>query len=356
MLRCLFLALIGIFSAVSNTCAAENDFFVQPLNDALKKEITGISFPASKAPLVIGYDDLVYIHVLHYDFNHQVKEGRLICHKRIGEKVLSVFRELYKAKYPIEKIRLIDDYNGDDEASMQDNNTSCFNYRKIAGSNKLSNHSFGLALDLNPLYNPYVRQTKTKTVVSPKTAAAYADRDKDFPHKIDRNDPAYRAFVKQGFTWGGDWQSVKDYQHFEYPNYAVANASSPALPSWLAPENASDVDSKAVAEQNLYFIGSSQAPDLRLCLKSAETRAVQKLTAEITGQTSENTSVTLNGVSTAGEYWEKRTYQKELGAEKDYTGYKCDVVVKISQTDAVDALKAYRNQTPEGPLDKSNRH
>jgi len=193
---------------------AADGFFVRPLSPELKKRITGISFPYE--PAEISYDDLVDIHVLHYDFNNQVQKGRLICNKKIGQKVLAVFKKLYDNAYQIEKIRLIEDYKGDDEASMRDNNTSCFNYRKIAGSDKLSNHSFGLALDINPLYNPYVKRTKTKTVISPETAADYADRTRPFPHKIDKDDLAYQAFTEQGFFWGGSWISVKDYQHFEY--------------------------------------------------------------------------------------------------------------------------------------------
>ena len=145
-----------------------------------------------------------------------MQKGRLICNKKIGQKVLAAFQKLFDNAYQIEKIRLIDDYNGNDEASMRDNNTSCFNYRKIAGSNKLSNHSFGLALDINPLYNPYVKRTKTSTIVSPETASKYADRTRPFPHKIDKDDLAYQVFAEQGFFWGGSWISVKDYQHFDY--------------------------------------------------------------------------------------------------------------------------------------------
>lgn len=99
---------------------------------------------------------------------------------------------------------------------MKDNNTSCFNYRKIAGTNKLSNHSFGLAVDINPLYNPYVKTTRNKTIVFPDNATVYADRTKTFDHKIDQNDLAYRVFTKHGFIWGGGWINVKDYQHFEF--------------------------------------------------------------------------------------------------------------------------------------------
>lgn len=196
--------------------AAENAFFIRPINEDLKQKIIGISFPKSEEEAKISYDDLAYIHVFHYDFNGQIRDGHLICNKKIAPKIAAVFQDLYENAYPIEKIRLIDEYGGNDSESMKDNNTSCFNYRKIAGTNKLSNHSFGLAVDINPLYNPYVKTTRNKTIVSPDNAAVYADRTKNFDHKIDQNDFAYRVFKKHGFIWGGDWINVKDYQHFEF--------------------------------------------------------------------------------------------------------------------------------------------
>lgn len=196
--------------------AAENAFFIRPINEDLKQKITGISFPKSEEKAQISYDDLAYIHVLHYDFNGQIRDGHLICNKKIAPKIATVFQELYENAYPIEKIRLIDEYGGNDSKSMKDNNTSCFNYRKIAGTNKLSNHSFGLAVDINPLYNPYVKTTRNKTIVFPDNATVYADRTKTFDHKIDQNDLAYRVFTKHGFIWGGGWINVKDYQHFEF--------------------------------------------------------------------------------------------------------------------------------------------
>lgn len=196
--------------------AAENAFFIRPINEDLKQKITGISFPKSEEKAQISYDDLAYIHVLHYDFNGQIRDGHLICNKKIAPKIAAVFQELYENAYPIEKIRLVDEYGGNDSKSMKDNNTSCFNYRKIAGTNKLSNHSFGLAVDINPLYNPYVKTTRNKTIVFPDNATVYAERTKTFDHKIDQNDLAYRVFTKHGFIWGGGWINVKDYQHFEF--------------------------------------------------------------------------------------------------------------------------------------------
>ena len=128
----------------------------------------------------------------------------------------SQFAELYRQKYPIERIRPISDYDNDDERSMQANNTSCYCYRPIAGSTKLSNHARGIAIDINPLYNPCVRRKKDGTLkVEPATGRPYVDRSKSFKYKITTNDLCYRLFLQHGFRWGGSWRTLKDYQHFE---------------------------------------------------------------------------------------------------------------------------------------------
>jgi len=124
-------------------------------------------------------------------------------------------KELYENQYPIEKMVLIDEYEADDEKSMEDNNTSAFNYRSINGSTKLSKHSLGLAIDINPRYNPCVRTIDGELSVEPANGNAYTDRTQEFPYKINENDLCYRLFTEHGFTWGGSWNSLKDYQHFE---------------------------------------------------------------------------------------------------------------------------------------------
>lgn len=194
---------------------AADSFYYSILTEDIKACITGNSYPDTEEPLQISYEDLSYVHVLHYDFEGQVQEGELICNQAIAQDLVDIFYELYESQYPIEKIRLIDEYNADDEASMADNNTSCFNYRTVSGRTKLSNHSYGLAIDINPLYNPYVRTKDGKELISPDNAVPYADRSADFPHKIDKNDLCYKVFMEYGFTWGGAWNSSKDYQHFE---------------------------------------------------------------------------------------------------------------------------------------------
>lgn len=190
-------------------------FYHMPLTDEFKEYITGRSYPDTDEPLQISYEDLAYVHVLHYDFEGQIQEGELICNQAIAQDLTEIFKELYDNQYPIEKIRLIDAYDADDDASMEDNNTSCFNYRVVEGKTTLSNHSYGLAIDVNPFYNPYVRTKDGNTLVSPEDAVPYADRSADFPYKIDENDLCCQLFAEHGFTWGGNWNSVKDYQHFE---------------------------------------------------------------------------------------------------------------------------------------------
>ena len=110
---------------------------------------------------------------------------------------------------------LVDNYNADDEASMTANNSSAFNYRTTPGGTKLSAHSRGMAVDINPLYNPYVKVRDGKTIVAPEAGRDFVERSGAFPYKIDRDDLCCQLFLERGFEWGGDYKSIKDYQHFE---------------------------------------------------------------------------------------------------------------------------------------------
>ena len=154
--------------------------------------------------------------VKYIDFEGQTQQGVLVCNKTIAKDLREIFAELYKAKYPIERIRPISEYGNDDERSMQANNTSCYCYRPIAGSTRLSKHAQGLAVDINPLYNPCVKTKKNgQRIIQPATAGKYVDRSRSFPYKITKTDLCYRLFIQHGFRWGGSWRSPKDYQHFE---------------------------------------------------------------------------------------------------------------------------------------------
>lgn len=159
--------------------------------------------------------DLRYLILPHYDGHGHVRIGEMVVNKAIASDVVSVFRDLFRQRYPIERMVLIDEFDGDDERSMAANNTSSFNFRVVEGSKKLSRHATGMAIDINPLYNPFVHTVKGKPVVSPAAGKAYSDRRNRFPYKITVTDPAYKLLVTRGFKWGGHWRSSKDYQHFQ---------------------------------------------------------------------------------------------------------------------------------------------
>lgn len=192
-------------------------FFYEPITTAIEERIVGISYPTDGSA-EISLEELAYLNVLYNDFEGGVQTGELICNQYIALDLLEIFEELYRSGYQFERIALIDEYDGDDTLSMENNNTSCFNYRIVDGTDHLSKHAYGLAIDINPFYNPYVVYNKDgtgETYISPKGSEAYADRNIAFPYKIDENDLCYKLFIEHGFTWGGNWNSSKDYQHFQ---------------------------------------------------------------------------------------------------------------------------------------------
>ena len=188
-------------------------FRIDTISDALFERIKGKSYPQD---CKIDRSELRYLTVKHYDGKGKIKDGELICNKQIAKELLEIFKELFENKYPIESIRLIDDFDANDELSMQANNTSCFCYRAVAGSAKLSAHARGMAVDINPLYNPCVRRLRNGSVsIQPKAGKPYADRSRYYGYTLRKGDLCYQLFTKYGFRWGGDWRSLKDYQHFE---------------------------------------------------------------------------------------------------------------------------------------------
>mgnify|MGYP000221170253 FL=1 len=189
-----------------------DDFYISEIPDDIFAKMQGKSY---KEDCTVPREDLRYVHVRHMGFDGEAKDGELVVNKAIADDVLAIFEELYKADYPIEKVRLVDEYDADDEASMSDNNSSAFNFRFISHTTRISRHGLGMAVDINTRYNPYVKTVDGKLSIEPANGADYVDRSKDFPHKIDHEDLCYKLFKEHGFTWGGDWTHSKDYQHFE---------------------------------------------------------------------------------------------------------------------------------------------
>lgn len=189
------------------------EFSAQPIPDSVFHRMQGRSWPEG---CTIRRADLRYLRLTHVDAESKEHVGEMVCNKAIANDLIEIFKELYRQKYPIQRIRLIDDYEAVDERSMRDNNSSCFCYRKVSGTTKLSKHAMGMAVDINTLYNPYVRTGKDgRRIVEPATATKYVDRRKTFPYKIVKGDLLYRLFLQHGFKWGGSWRTMKDWQHFE---------------------------------------------------------------------------------------------------------------------------------------------
>lgn len=183
-------------------------FVAEPISDETFARMKGKSFADD---CVIPREELRYLRVLHWGFDEKPHKGELVVHESVADEIVFIMKKLYENRYPIEKMRLIDEYDADDLKSMGDNNSSAFCYRVIAHTDIISQHGRGLAIDINPLYNPYV----TDIEFTPVEGEAYLDRSKDFPYKIDHEDLCFKLFSEYGYEWGGDWVDSKDYQHFQ---------------------------------------------------------------------------------------------------------------------------------------------
>ncbi len=193
-------------------------FVANEIGEDVFQFINGRSFVENEN---ISREQLRYLKVLHYNFNHEVQVGEIIVNAGIAEDVRNIFRELFEQEYEIASMSLIENFwTGDgvssDKNSIENNNTSAFNYRTIAGTDQLSNHALGYAIDVNPLQNPYVAYNADGSFREVyRDMERYIDRANGEAHMISHEDVCYQIFTKYGFTWGGDWTDPIDYQHFE---------------------------------------------------------------------------------------------------------------------------------------------
>jgi hypothetical protein len=159
----------------------------------------------------VAVRDLRLLTVDHWGFDGAVHQGRIVVHRDVAADILRVFRLLFQARFPIQRMVPIDAYGGDDERSMAANNTSGFNCRSVKGRPGVwSQHAFGRAIDIDPVQNPYVGGG----VVAPAAGRAYVDRSRHASGTILAGDAVVRAFASVGWGWGGTWSAPKDYQHF----------------------------------------------------------------------------------------------------------------------------------------------
>lgn len=156
----------------------------------------------------IGPEELSLLTITHWDFDGEVRSGELVVHSDVAEDVVSVLASLFDARFPLERVELVQAYNSDDDLSMAANNTSAFNCRRVAGTVSWSEHAFGKAIDINPVQNPFLR-----SAVLPSAGAEYLDRSDLRPGMIVPGDVVVQAFAAIDWRWGGEWTSP-DYQHF----------------------------------------------------------------------------------------------------------------------------------------------
>ena len=154
--------------------------------------------------------DLRLVQVTHLGFDGKAHTGEVVVHRTHADAMVEVFRTLYDARFPIQRMVTVDAYGGDDDRSMAANNTSAYNCRAVAGGSGWSEHAYGAALDINPVQNPYVRGG----MVEPEAGRAYLDRSDVRPGMVLADDVVVRAFAAAGWGWGGDFRTLKDYQHF----------------------------------------------------------------------------------------------------------------------------------------------
>lgn len=180
---------------------------ISPLPSRVKEAMT----PSVWRPgCPVSLASLRRVVVSHHDFRGRVRRGIVVVHVDVAPQVLSAFRDLYAAGFPIRRMRPIEAYGGDDFASIEADNTSAFNCRAATGSRNWSQHAYGRAIDINPIENPYVSNGRT----SHRASEPYLDRSRERPGMAVEGGVLVNTFAALGWGWGGRWSSVRDYQHF----------------------------------------------------------------------------------------------------------------------------------------------
>jgi hypothetical protein len=188
---------------------------IKIIDQELEKRIVGNSWEAA-CPVPLS--ELRYLTINYWGYDDKAHIGEMIVHEQVAQEVLDIFQELFENKFPIQSMRLIDDYfkpnqtkNDVDELSMLDNNSSAFFFRYIGKTTIVSEHGMGTAIDINPLVNPFVRGD----YVCPVSSKEFCDRTrKDVKGLLTDDCICVKAFEKRGWIWAGKWKKVQDYQHF----------------------------------------------------------------------------------------------------------------------------------------------
>lgn len=192
---CLFFALLISFSVVAEDVVVDSQM-------SFDEAIKGTTAPKSVIKT------LAIVDVEYYSFDNKLHRGQIVVHKDVVNDIKEVFALIKSTKFPIQSVIPIVRYNWNDDSSCADNNTSAFCYRKVAGSNKMSNHAYGLAIDINPFNNPF--KSKKGRITPP--GASY---DTTKRGTLSQNSVITQKFLSIGWKWGGNYQTIKDWQHFD---------------------------------------------------------------------------------------------------------------------------------------------
>ncbi len=201
-------AFVLLAAGVSAGAAAEPfKATVSPIGGPLRATMTGISW---RPGCPVGLRDLRVVTARHFGFDGRMRTGRLIVHRDVATDVVTVLRRLYAARFPIRRMVPVDAYGASDFRSIEADNTSAFNCRYVEGTTRWSEHAYGRAIDFNPIENPYVSGGRT----SHRASVPYVDRTPCRRGMACPGNVVVRAFDAVGWSWGGYWTPVKDYQHF----------------------------------------------------------------------------------------------------------------------------------------------
>lgn len=204
--------LVILFLSTAVLAFSSGEYFKSSIDSIPKKMRHQMQKSTWHQGCPVGLDDLAYIKLSYWGYDNKTHTGVLIVNKKLAREVIEIFNVLYLNHFPIQKMLPMAFFDNNDRMSMLANNTSSFSCREVTGQPGLfSQHSYGRAIDINPLINPYVKGA----TVLPSQARQYANRKKPYPGKITKNNLIYNEFIKRGWDWGGSWYDVQDYQHFE---------------------------------------------------------------------------------------------------------------------------------------------
>jgi hypothetical protein len=200
-------AVLALASAADAGSAPRFKGTISSLSPALRARMTGLSW---RPGCPVSLSQLRLVTVSHWGFDGRVRSGVLVVHEGVATSVLRAMHRLFDERFPIRRMRLVDDYRASDFASIEADNTSAFNCRQATGSGRWSEHAYGRAIDVNPLENPYVSGGRT----SHRASVPYLDRSRHRQGMAYEGGALVSAFRSIGWGWGGDWSGSKDYQHF----------------------------------------------------------------------------------------------------------------------------------------------